>query len=113
MFCIAIVRSTDGLLDGITDGITEGATRTLNDSILPKCYVLLSRKAQFNPRNKDVFSKYKPEVTKYLSESPEEKTMNRDELCGKLILSWNIIKATYVFLITANGLLARMSAILI
>ena len=25
--------------------------------------------------------------------------MNRDELCGRSILSWNIIEATYVFLL--------------
>ena len=52
----------------------------------------------FYPRNKDVFSKGQVEFIEYLSESPEEKTMNRNELCGRLILSWNIIEATYVFL---------------
>ena len=46
----------------------------------------------------DVFSKGQVEFIKYLSESPEEKTMNRNELCGRSILSWNIIEATYVFL---------------
>jgi len=34
------------------------------------------------PRNKDVFSKGQVEFVKYLSESLEEKTMNRNELCG-------------------------------
>ena len=48
--------------------------------------------------NKDVFSKDQVEIIEYFSESPEEKTMNRNELCGRLILSWNIIEATYVFL---------------
>ena len=56
------------------------------------------RKAPFYPRNKDVFSRGQVEFIEYLLESPEEKTMNRDELCGRLILSWNIIEATYVFL---------------
>jgi len=40
----------------------------------------------FYPRNKDVFSKGQVEFIEYLSESPEEKTMNRDELCGRSIL---------------------------
>ena len=41
----------------------------------------------FYPRNKDVFSKDQVEIVEYLSESPEEKTMNRNELCEGLILS--------------------------
>ena len=35
----------------------------------------------FYPRNKDVFSKDQVEIVEYLSESPEEKTTNRNELC--------------------------------
>ena len=52
----------------------------------------------FYLRNKDVFSKDQVEIVEYLSESPEEKTMNKNELCEGLILSWNIIKPTYAFL---------------
>ena len=52
----------------------------------------------FYPRNKDVFSKGQVEFIEYLSESAEEKSVNRNELCGRSILSWNIIEGTYVFL---------------
>ena len=35
----------------------------------------------FYSRNKDVISKDQVEIIEYLSESPEEKTTNRNELC--------------------------------
>ena len=91
MFCIAIVRSNWWISGWDHWWYNWGSYKNTEGFYPTKVPCASSRKAPFYPRNKDVFFKY-------FSESPEEKSVNRKELCGRLILSWNMIESTYVFL---------------
>ena len=91
MFCIAIVRSNRWTSGWDHWWYNRGSYKNTEGFYPTKVPCATPRKAPIYPRNKDIFFKY-------LSESPKEKSVNRKELCGRLILSWNIIEATYVFL---------------